>query len=117
MTLEHEQEIQYYRQIAVQGCAGILSNMWWRDHRLEFPHLSDLAGNTFCVMETSAANERRVGVGGHVVNSRRSNLKSSSVNDILFFNNACKAKNEALKVDQKVSHFYFTLFLKTFYRF
>jgi len=36
---------------------------------------------------------------GHLVNSWRRNLMSSSVNDELFFNSALKAKNEALKLD------------------
>jgi len=36
---------------------------------------------------------------GHVVNSRRTYLKRSSVNAVLFFNSAFKAKKEALKVD------------------
>ena len=58
---------------------------WWRDHRLEFLGLSYLAGNTFCVMATSAANDERVfSIDDHVVNSRRETLKSSPVNDILF---------------------------------
>ena len=34
-------------------------------------------------------------MAGHVLNTRRANLKRSSVNDILFFNCAFKAKNEA----------------------
>jgi len=37
-------------------CRDILRR--WRDHRLEFPGLSDFAENTSCVMATSAANER-----------------------------------------------------------
>ena len=47
---------------------------------------------------------------GHVFNSRRTTLKSSSVNDILCFNSAFKAKNEAYKVDQNVSYFALVLF-------
>ena len=51
-----EQEIQCYRELAIQGYNNILQ--WWRDHRLEFSVLSDVARNTFGVMATSAANER-----------------------------------------------------------
>jgi len=43
---------------------------WWRDHRLEFPGLSDFARNTFSVMATSAANERVFSVNGHSVKSK-----------------------------------------------
>jgi len=48
-------------------CRGILQ--WWRDHRVEF--LSHLAGSTFCVMATSAANEPMFIIDDRVVKSRR----------------------------------------------
>jgi len=53
---------------------------------------------------------------GEVVNSRRANLKSLSVNDILFFNSVLKAEKEVLKFNLKTSHFYFTVtvFFKSF---
>jgi len=53
-----------------------------QEHRLEFPALSDLARNTLWEMGTSAASERVFSMAGHVVNSRRANLNSLSVNDI-----------------------------------
>jgi len=89
-------EIQRYKELAAQGCSDILQ--WWQEHRLEFPALSDLVKNTLCVMATSTVSERVFRMAGHVVNSRRANLKSSSVNDILFFNSALKAKEEAPNV-------------------
>jgi len=38
----------------------------------------------FCIMATIAASEQVFSMAGHVVNSRRANLKSSSVNDISY---------------------------------
>jgi len=68
--------------LVAQGRGDILE--WCRDHILEFPDLSDYARNTFCVMSPSAANERVfIIVDGHVVKSRKANLRSSSVSDIL----------------------------------
>jgi len=64
-------------------------------HRLEFPAFSDLARNMFCMMATTVASEQVFNMAGHVVNRRRANLKSSSVNDILFFSSAAKAKKRA----------------------
>jgi len=64
-------------------------------------------------MATKAAGERVFNMAGHVFNSRRAKLKSSSVNDILFFNSAFKAKKD-FKVDQKVPHLYVPAFLKSF---
>jgi len=67
--------------------------------QLEFPSLSDLARNTFCVKATGAANERMFTIDGHAMNSRGANSKSSSVNDILFFNSALR-KKEALNFER-----------------
>ena len=53
-----------------------------------------------------------VSTAGHVANSRGASLKSSSASDIRFLSNALKAKKDALKVDQKVSQFYFRVFLR-----
>ena len=71
--------------------------MYRTDYRLEFPALNDLAGNTFCVMATNLVNKRLFSVNGHVVNSKRVNFRSLSVDGILFFNSALKATKESLK--------------------
>ena len=64
---------------------------------MEFPAFSDLAVKTFCVMETSAANEGLFLNDDHVMNSRRANLKEFlSERHTLF--QQCSEK-EALKVD------------------
>jgi len=80
--------------------------------QLEFPGLSDLARNTFCVKATGAANERMFNIDGHAMNSRGANSKTSSVNDILFFNSALR-KIEALNFDE-VLRFYISVIFKTF---
>jgi len=41
-------------------------------------------------------------------------VKSSLVNNILFFNSDFKVKNEVVKVEQKLPHFYFTVLFKSF---
>jgi len=81
---ESDMSKKSYRELAVQRCSNILP--WWWDHRLKFPALSDLARNRFWVMRINGASERVVWTARHVVNSRKVNLKSSSVNNILFFN-------------------------------
>ena len=65
-------------------------------------------------MATSTANGQVFSMAEHVINSRRANLKSLSVNDILFFNSAFKDKNKMFKVGRKVSHFYLTVMFDTF---
>ena len=82
-------ELQTYRDYVLQGVYKDLTD-WWYTHRTEFPTLSIVARNVFCAMATSAASERNFSVAGNVVSDRRSCLKSSSVNDILFLNSARK---------------------------
>jgi len=77
---------------------------------LEFPALSDVAINAFWVMTSSATSERVCSMAGYVVNSRRANLKSSPGGDTRYLNSGFKAKTEAFKADQNVSHFYVSLF-------
>jgi len=76
-------------------CRDIIQ--WWRDHRLEFPGLSGLVGNTFCVMATRASNERVFSIDDHVVNSRREHLKEVLGKRHAIFQQ-CSEK-EALKFD------------------
>jgi len=50
-------------------------------------------------MAINAASEQVYNIARPVVNSRRGNLKSSSVNNMLYFNSALKTKKEAFTVD------------------
>jgi len=70
---------------------------WWRDHRLNFPDLSDLARNVSCMMATNVANERVFITGGHVVNNGRSNLRSLPINATGTLFQQCS--EEGLKLD------------------
>jgi len=63
------------------GDSNILQ--WWRDNRLEFTALSDLAGNTFCVMATSAANKQMLSMVGEFLCERHT-----------LFNSALKAEKK-----------------------
>jgi len=96
-------------ELMVQWCSNILQ--WWRGHKLEFQALSDLARKcpAWC---KRALLWTSVSMAGHVANSRGASLKSSSASAIRFLSNALKAKKDALKVDQKVSQFYFRVFLR-----
>ena len=78
--------MQCHRELVVQCCSYILQK--WRDHRLEFPALSDLPRNPFCIIATNTDSERVFGKAGHFVNSRRAHIKCSSVRDIHFFKSA-----------------------------
>ena len=83
----------------IQRCSNILQ--WWRNHRLKFPALSDLARNKFWVITTNGGSERVYCMTGHVVNNRRANLKSSSVNDVLFFSGTSQLRMKCSKLTKR----------------
>jgi len=51
------------------------------------------------------ANERVFIIGGHVVNSRKANSKSSLGNDMLIFNSALRTKHSMLDARFHISSF------------
>ena len=61
------------KPLVAGACSDILQ--WWRDHRLEFAALSDLARNAFCMMAASTAGKLAFGMAGHVMTRRRANLQ------------------------------------------
>ena len=85
-------EVDEYQQLSIRGRERDLSLLqWWKQHANQFPALSTVAASVHCVMATSAPSERNFSVAGFVVSERRSSLKPSSVNDILFVNSAKRA--------------------------
>ena len=63
---------------------------WWKLHEADFPGLAIIARRTLGIMPTSAASERNFSLAGHVVDERRSSLRSDSVNNILLLNSALR---------------------------
>ena len=89
---EHLSEIQAYQRLKVTPTDDKNVLSFWQANETNFPALSALARKIFPVMATSSASERVFSHAGHVVSARRSCLKSSSVNDVLFLNSALRAK-------------------------
>jgi len=102
---------QCCRELAVQGCRDIIQ--WWRDHRLKFPALSDLAGNTFCVMATSAASERVFNMTRNVVNSTRSKYKEFVSERQSFSTTLLKLRTKRSKLIKRFVHFYLYSVIKS----
>ena len=85
-------EVQAYQmqKVAPSEDKDVLG--FWQGNESNFPALAAMARKVFAVMSTSSASERNFSLAGHVVSARRSSLKSSSVNNILFLNSAKRAK-------------------------
>lgn len=83
-------EVELYLQMSTYNTTLPILE-WWKAHAHELPALSRLARSTLCIMASSAPSERNFSVAGHVVSSRRTSLKPSSVNNILFLNSAWKS--------------------------
>jgi hypothetical protein len=79
-------KIEKYMHIS--ACHVDLSDLlaWWKNHE-EFSCSSRVSGNVFSVPATSASSERTFSVFGLVVQERRTNLSSESVDSILFLHN------------------------------
>ena len=60
--------------------------MWWKEHATHYPHLPQLAKKYLCIPSTSVASERLFSKAGELVSKRRSCLKPSNVNMLLFLN-------------------------------
>ena len=91
----HISEVQAYQkqQLNLSNEDTVLS--YWQANEKIFPALSALARKVFSVMATSSASERNFSHAGVVVSARRSCLKSSSVNDVLFLNSGIRAKKNS----------------------
>lgn len=59
---------------------------WWRDHEDQYPYLSKLAYFIHSIPATSAPSERSFSTAGRVMQDRRTSLKPSAVDDIIFLN-------------------------------
>lgn len=82
-------ELDEYKNIAVKVEELNLPILdWWKAHAGQFPALSKLARNVLCIMASSSPSERNFSIAGIVVSARRSCLKPSSINNILFLNSA-----------------------------
>ena len=75
-------------KVAPSNCQNVLK--WWAENSEIFPNLAVIARNALSVMSTSAASERNFRLAGHLVSERRTNLNSTTVNDVLFINSAIR---------------------------
>lgn len=58
---------------------------WWQDHAHLFPNIAQIARSILAIPASSAASERDFSCAGYVIQERRSQLKPSTVDDVLFF--------------------------------
>lgn len=59
---------------------------WWRIHRFNYPHLSEVVRETFCSLATSVPCSRLFTKAGMTVMDRRSKLSSGKVKQLVFLN-------------------------------
>ena len=59
---------------------------WWLEHEKKYPNLSKLGWKYLCITATSVPSERLFSKAGELVSHKRSCLKPSNVNMLLFLN-------------------------------
>ncbi|XP_034723265.1 zinc finger BED domain-containing protein RICESLEEPER 1-like [Etheostoma cragini] len=57
---------------------------WWRDQQLNYPKLSVLARGILAIPASSSSSERNFSAAGRAIEQRRTALKPSTVDAILF---------------------------------
>lgn len=83
-------QIQEYKTLKLESSSQQNILQWWNSNRSQFPALSNLARFVLCIPATSAPSERAFSLCGRILEERRSVLKPSSVNDILFLHGNLK---------------------------
>lgn len=63
---------------------------WWREHERLFPNVAHIARSILSIPASSAASERDFSCAGYVIQERRSQLRPSTVDDILFLHSNIK---------------------------
>lgn len=59
---------------------------WWKEKEAKYPNISRMAKQFLCIPATSAESERSFSTAGNVVTAKRSSLKPSNVNTLVFLN-------------------------------
>ena len=70
---------------------------YWREQGFAHPTLEKLARKWFGAPATSTPSERVFSTSGNAVTNKRSSLKKSKVNDVVFLHDNTEAINEILK--------------------
>ena len=71
---------------------------WWEEHSKYFPTLTKIARYIHCIPASSAPSERIFSLSGFILNSKRTRMKPSTLNDMLYLNSHFK---------QEVSYLFF----------
>lgn len=61
-------------------------SQWWRDHKVIYPHLSEIYQTKCNIVATSVPCERLFSKTGMLINQRRCNLKTHKVEQLAFLN-------------------------------
>ena len=60
---------------------------WWREHHVTYPKLGVLARGILAIPASSSSSERNFSAAGRTIQQRRTSLKPSTVDAILFLHN------------------------------
>lgn len=87
-----DEEIRKYSEISVAP-TSVDALVWWVEHRIQFPLLSNAVKFVFGIPASSAAAERNFSTAGGVVSDKRSALLPKHVDNILLCHGNIDLKN------------------------
>lgn len=86
------QEIFAYQNEVFDKNEDVLN--WWKTNGARFPLMAQLARKCFAIPASSASSERSFSTAGRIIEKRRTNLKGSSVDSLMFLHDFYKSSNK-----------------------
>lgn len=86
------QEIFAYQNEVFDKNEDVLN--WWKTNGARFPLMAQLARKCFSIPASSASSERSFSTAGRIIEKRRTNLKGSSVDSLMFLHDFYKSSNK-----------------------
>lgn len=83
------QELFAYQNEVFDKSDNVLE--WWEKNSSRFPLMAELASKILAIPASSASSERSFSTAGRVIEKRRTNLKGSSVDSLMFLHDFYKS--------------------------
>lgn len=93
----HEEMARFKETAPMPVTKGANPMNWWKDHKCEYPLLSNLAKRYLCIPGTSVSSERVFCTAGDIITAQRRALTPEHLDQILFLHKNLKTKEVKYK--------------------
>ena len=85
---KNDELTKYFNLSSAPSSVDVLQ--WWKIREIEFPILSKVVRNHYCISATSTSVERIFSTSGRIYDDQRANLSPDVVNKFIYLNNWIK---------------------------